>query len=67
MPIVIRVCRRAPVTGLISALIGAAKDAACLKPHVFSPNVCPGLGMQVNSGQAHEATDGQNSRFLEKQ
>lgn len=67
MPIVIRVCRRAPVTGLISPLIGAAKDPACLKPHVFSSNVCLGLGTQVNSGWAHHATDGQNSWFLEKQ
>lgn len=65
MPIVIRVRRRTLVTGLITLLF-AAKDSACLKPDMFSLSVRPALGTQVNSGGAHQASYGQNSRYLEK-
>ena len=43
MPVVIRVCRRTLVTGLITLLLFSAEDSACLKPDVFSGSVCPGL------------------------
>lgn len=61
MPVVIRVCWRTPVTGLITLLLCAVEDSACLKLNVFSPSVCPGCEHRtgaVHTGELQGSSSG---------
>lgn len=67
MPIMIRVCRRTPIMGLITLLLCAVRDSAASHLLCFHSGCARGespvLGLctQVSSGGAH-----QDSRFLGK-